>query len=54
MRILDLDMDYFMNLIAHTPESSQTRLSEEYYGESVWCEPRVRQFLLCKPKWEKK
>ena len=45
MRILDLDMDYFMNLIANTPESVQTRLSEEYYGKSVWCKPRVRQFF---------
>ncbi len=28
MRVLDLDMDYFMDLIANTPESVQTRLSE--------------------------
>ena len=45
MRVLDLDMDYFMDLIANTPESVQTRLSEKYYGASVWCEPKVRQFF---------
>ena len=45
MRILDLDMDYFMDDIAnHVPESSKERLSEEYNG-SVWNEERVRSFI---------
>ena len=46
MKILDLDMDYFMDDIAmFTPESSTERLSEEEYGRGVWSEVRVRNFL---------
>lgn len=45
MIVLDLDMDYFMEAIAHTPFSITERLEEEYYGESVWPEMRVRSFL---------
>lgn len=35
MKVLDLDMDYFMEVIAETPFSVTDRLEEEYYGESV-------------------
>ncbi len=45
MKVLDLDMDYFMETIAQTPFSITDRLEEEYYGESVWSENRVRSFL---------
>lgn len=45
MRVLDLDMDYFMTKIASTPFSCKERLAEEYYGDSVWAEKEVRQFL---------
>lgn len=46
MKLLDLDMDYFMDKIAvSAPESSSERLSEESYGNSVWDEKRVRDFL---------
>ena len=34
MRILDLDMDYFMTEVVHdVPETSTERLEEEYYAE---------------------
>ena len=45
MRVLDLDMDYFMTEIASTPFSCEERLDEVYYGDSVWTEEEVRQFL---------
>ncbi len=45
MKILDLDMDYFMTEIANTPFSCEERLDEEYYGDSVWTEEKVRLFL---------
>lgn len=45
MRVLDLDMDYFMTKIASTPFTCEERLDEEYYGDSVWTEEEVRQFL---------
>lgn len=46
MRILDLDMDYFMDSIAiNIAESDEGRLSEEYYGDCVWSEQRIRDFL---------
>lgn len=45
MKILDLDMDYFMTELANTPFSCEERLVEEYYGDSVWTEEEVRQFL---------
>lgn len=45
MRVLDLDMDYFMTEIANTPFSCKERLDEEYYGDSVWSSDKVRQFL---------
>ena len=45
MKVLDLDMDYFMTEIASTPFSCEERLDEEYYGDSVWTEEEVRQFL---------
>ena len=45
LKVLDLDMDYFMTEIANTPFSFTERLDEEYYGNSVWPADRVRQFL---------
>ena len=45
MRVLDVDMDYFMTEIAHTPYSSTERLDEEDYGSSVWPADKVRLFL---------
>ena len=45
MRVLDLDMDYFMIEIANTPFSCKERLAEEDYGNSVWSAEEVRQFL---------
>lgn len=46
MKILDLDMDYFMEYVAyHVSDSETERLSEEGYGDSVWPEYRVRSFL---------
>ena len=45
MRVLDLDMDYFMTEIANTPFSCKERLAEEDYGNSVWSAEKVRQFL---------
>ena len=45
MKGLDLDMDYFMTEIAHTPFSHTERLEENFYGESVWGAEKVRIFL---------
>lgn len=45
MKVLDLDMDYFMSRVAHTPFSVTSRLDEEDYGDSVWNEDKVRAFL---------
>lgn len=45
MKILDIDMDYFMTEIAHTPYSCNERLKEEYYGNSVWSADKVKNFL---------
>lgn len=46
MKILDLDMDYFMDKVAtFVSESSTERLPEDSYGESVWEEDRVRSFI---------
>lgn len=46
MRILDLDMDYFMEKIAEfIPVSCKDRLPENEYGGSVWTENRIRNFL---------
>lgn len=45
MKVLDLDMDYFMTEIAHTPFSCVERLAEEDYGNSVWSADEVRHFL---------
>ena len=46
MKILDLDMDYFMEKIAlFTPESNTERLSEVDFGDGVWSEERVCYFL---------
>lgn len=45
MRVLDLDMDYFMTEIANTPFSYDGRLDEDDYGNSVWSDEDVRQFL---------
>lgn len=46
MKILDLDMDYFMEYVAyHVSDNETERLSEEGYGDSVWTEYKVRSFL---------
>ncbi len=46
MKILDLDMDYFMTEIAHdVPETSEERLDEESYGNAVWDKDRVIDFI---------
>lgn len=45
MIVLDLDIDYFMNLIASTPESISERLPEDVYKECVWKEDKVRNFF---------
>ena len=45
MKILDLDMDYFMVDIASTPLSDKNRLDEDIYGGSVWTEERIIKFL---------
>ena len=36
MKVLDLDMDYFMTDAAHTNIYSSCRLPEEDYGCEVW------------------
>lgn len=45
MKVLDLDMDYFMESVAQTPFSVSERLSEEDYRDTVWDENRVRMFF---------
>lgn len=45
MKILDIDMDYFMENIAHTSDYVTERLPEEDYGGCVWTEQQVRSFL---------
>ena len=46
MRVLDWDMDYFMKSVAtFMNESEPERLPEEDYGDSVWSEREVRNFL---------
>lgn len=46
MKILDLDMDYFMNRIASDiPESTVERLPEEEYGDCVWEKDIIIDFL---------
>lgn len=46
MKVLDLDMDYFMETV-ETGITSGTveRIPEKEYGEKVWSENRVRTFL---------
>lgn len=45
MKVLDLDMDYFMTSVACIPFNVSDRLSEEEYGDTVWSEEQVRVFL---------
>lgn len=46
MKILDVDMDYFMDSVAEDiPDDVEDRLPEDEYGEFVWSEGRVRYFL---------
>ena len=40
-----MDMDYFMEHIACIPFSVSDRLDEDNYGDTVWSEERVRNFL---------
>lgn len=46
MRILDLDMDYFMTTVFNCiSENATNRIEEEIPGEFVWSSERVRNFL---------
>ena len=46
MKVLDLDMDYFMETVeTGITSGSVERISEKVYGEKVWSENRVRAFL---------
>lgn len=46
MKVLDLDMDYFMGAVAtFIKESESERLSEDEYGGCIWTEREVRDFL---------
>ena len=46
MRVLDLDMDYFMRFVASFINESETeRLSEDEYGNCIWTEREVRDFI---------
>lgn len=46
MRVLDLDMDYFMTSIANCiSDFVQERLPEDDYADCVWTETDVRNFL---------
>lgn len=46
MKLLDLNMDYFMeNIAIGITESREERLSEDEYGYCVWSEQRIRSFL---------
>lgn len=46
MKILDLDMDYFMNTVFNNiPDDQTRRIEEEISGEYVWSSRRVREFL---------
>ena len=46
MKILDLDMDYFIERIAYfVSDNTSERLSNEAYSDYVWSEHRVRSFL---------
>lgn len=52
MKVLDLDMDYFMEHIACIPFSVSDRLDEDNYGDTVWSEERVRNFLENNWDWD--
>ena len=46
MRVLDIDMDYFMNYVAYgQSEDNDERLPEEGWGEEVWSVQKVRSFF---------
>ena len=45
MKVLDLDMDYFMEHVACIPFSVSDRVDEDNDGDTVWSEGRVRNFL---------
>lgn len=46
MRILDLDMDYFMEKVADNNSKKENgRLIESEFRESVWSEQKVRSFF---------
>ncbi len=46
MRVLDLDMDYFMKCdVSISSDASKERLPEEVYGNAVWPEEEVRNFI---------
>ena len=45
MKILDIDLDYFMTEIAHSPESSKERLTDSWFINSVWDKKAVINFI---------
>lgn len=45
MKVLDIDMDYFMEEIAHTNDYVTERLSEEKFGGCVWSRERIYHFI---------
>lgn len=45
MKILDLDMDYFMDDVANFNADSSTERLPKDYDKNVWSEVHVRQFL---------
>lgn len=46
VKVLDLDMDYFMRSVAtFINELEPERLSEDDYGDCIWTEREVRDFL---------
>lgn len=46
VKVLDLDMDYFMRSVAtFVNELEPERLSEDDYGDCIWTEREVRDFL---------
>lgn len=46
MKILDLDMDYFLTHVYHNiSDNSNLRIQERFPGEEVWAECRVKRFI---------
>ena len=45
MKLLDLDMDYFMDYVAYGIHDSILDRLDDVYTEAVWSESRIRNFL---------